>query len=201
MAFLNLFAVTVTFVAAFIASTTFFIHPWCIDITVPVVLNKIHGLPASAVAVAILAPVFLMARRHPQVNRLADHGYRPLLNDDGLREDHQRTRHKAHINAAIKPGLGYFLFIAFIIANNFVWPALDVESNLIQYGASPDLIYSDMNAFGPFLKGKLAFEVYWLNFLVRRYYAPHQNTLLTFCALPQLKTLCGCRGLLLCVSL
>lgn len=60
--------------------------------------------------------------------------------------------------------LGYFLFIAFIIANNFVWPALDVESNLIQYGASPELIYSDMNAFGPFLKGKLAFELYWLLF-------------------------------------
>ncbi|MBL7924607.1 MAG: ABC transporter permease subunit, partial [Bacteroidia bacterium] len=60
--------------------------------------------------------------------------------------------------------LGYFIFIAFLIANNFVWSALDVESNLIQYGASPFMIYSDMNAFGPFLKGKFFFESYWLIF-------------------------------------
>ena len=58
--------------------------------------------------------------------------------------------------------LGYFVFVAFIIANNFVWPALDIESNLIPFGNSPNLIYSDMNAFGPFLVGKLAFEFYWL---------------------------------------
>ncbi len=60
--------------------------------------------------------------------------------------------------------LAYFIFIAFIIANNFFWSALDVESNLVQYGASPDLIYSDMNAFGPFLRGKIFFESYWLLF-------------------------------------
>ncbi len=60
--------------------------------------------------------------------------------------------------------LGYFIFIAFIIANNFVWSALDVESKLLIYGSSPTMIYSDMNGFGPFLQGKFFFESYWLIF-------------------------------------
>lgn len=62
--------------------------------------------------------------------------------------------------------LGYFVFIAFIIVNNFIWSVFDVESNMIQFGASSGLIYSDMNGFGPFLKGKLYFEFYWLVFSV-----------------------------------
>lgn len=60
--------------------------------------------------------------------------------------------------------LGYFIFIAFIITNNFVWSALDVESKLLIYGSSPSMIYSDMNGFGPFLQGKIFFESYWLIF-------------------------------------
>jgi ABC-2 type transport system permease protein len=62
--------------------------------------------------------------------------------------------------------LGYFIFVAFVITNNFVWPALDVETNLIPFGSSPSLIYSDMNKFGPFLTGTLAFEFYWLLFSI-----------------------------------
>ncbi len=62
--------------------------------------------------------------------------------------------------------LGYFIFIAFILTNDFLWGALDIESKLVQFGSSPDLIYSDMNGFGPFLKGKLYFESYWLAFSI-----------------------------------
>jgi ABC-type transport system involved in multi-copper enzyme maturation permease subunit len=58
--------------------------------------------------------------------------------------------------------LGYFLFIAVLITNAFVWPALDVSSKLVIYGATPSLTYSDMNAFGPFLFAKVAFRAYWL---------------------------------------
>lgn len=58
--------------------------------------------------------------------------------------------------------IGYFLFIAVLITNSFVWPALDVSTKLVIYGATPSLTYSDMNAFGPFLFGKLAFRSYWL---------------------------------------
>jgi hypothetical protein len=58
--------------------------------------------------------------------------------------------------------LGYFLFIAFLIINEFLWPALDVSSNLAIYGAITKLTYSDMNAFGPFLPGNVLFNIYWL---------------------------------------
>ncbi|MEY3367152.1 MAG: hypothetical protein RI973_307 [Bacteroidota bacterium] len=58
--------------------------------------------------------------------------------------------------------LGYFLFIVVLIANEFMWPAVDVESNLVIYGAKPSMTYSDMNAFGPFLFANMAFSTYWL---------------------------------------
>lgn len=60
--------------------------------------------------------------------------------------------------------LGYFVFIVIIVANAFVWQALDVSSNLLIYGATPNLTYSDMNGFGPFLTAKLAFKAYWFLF-------------------------------------
>lgn len=58
--------------------------------------------------------------------------------------------------------LGYFLFIAVLTANAFIWPELDVSSNLAIYAATPGVTYSDMNAFGPFLFGHMAFKAYWL---------------------------------------
>jgi len=58
--------------------------------------------------------------------------------------------------------LGYFLFVAILIANQFVWTALDVESNLVIFAGAPSMTYSDMNRFGPFLGPVLAFSTYWL---------------------------------------
>jgi ABC-2 type transport system permease protein len=58
--------------------------------------------------------------------------------------------------------IGYFLFIAVLIANSFIWPVFDVSSKLFIYGATPGLTYSDMNAFGPFIYGKMSFKIYWL---------------------------------------
>lgn len=60
--------------------------------------------------------------------------------------------------------IGYFLFIVVVIANAVIWPVLDVSSNLLRYGATPSLTYSDMNEFGPFIQGKLAFTAYWFLF-------------------------------------
>ncbi|MFM8349254.1 MAG: hypothetical protein ACKOAR_14520, partial [Bacteroidota bacterium] len=60
--------------------------------------------------------------------------------------------------------LGYFIFIAVLIVNAFLWQVLDVESNLVKFNGSPSLIYSDMNGFGPFLAAKLSFRLYWLLF-------------------------------------
>ena len=58
--------------------------------------------------------------------------------------------------------LGYFIFISVLIANEFIWPALDISSNMVIFAAAPGLIYSDMNAFGPFLYGHMAFKWYWV---------------------------------------
>ncbi|MFM8487416.1 MAG: hypothetical protein ACKOCH_13875, partial [Bacteroidota bacterium] len=57
--------------------------------------------------------------------------------------------------------LGYFLFVVVLIANSFVWPALDVQSNLAIFNSTPSLTYSDMNGFGPFLLPVWSFNAYW----------------------------------------
>lgn len=58
--------------------------------------------------------------------------------------------------------LGYFLFVVVLIANGFVWPALDIQSNLVIFNSTPSLTYSDMNEFGPFLLPVLSFSTYWV---------------------------------------
>jgi ABC-2 type transport system permease protein len=41
---------------------------------------------------------------------------------------------------------------------------VDVESNLVAFNGTSGLAYSDMNGFGPFLKGWLFFKSYWTCF-------------------------------------
>jgi hypothetical protein len=60
--------------------------------------------------------------------------------------------------------LGYFLFVVVLIANNFIWPALDIQSKLAIFNSTPSLTYSDMNGFGPFLRPVWSFSTYWLLF-------------------------------------
>ncbi len=57
--------------------------------------------------------------------------------------------------------LAFFLFIIFLIANNFTWVLLEVESNMVRYGAKPGYTYSDMNGFGPYSSGMAWFRFYW----------------------------------------
>jgi ABC-2 type transport system permease protein len=57
--------------------------------------------------------------------------------------------------------IAYFAFVAAMIVNAFVWPVLDVQSNMILFGTTPSLIYSDMNAWGPFVAGQVWFNIYW----------------------------------------
>lgn len=58
--------------------------------------------------------------------------------------------------------IAYFAFITFLILNNFLWSALEVSTNLVKYGETGTLIYSDMNAFGPFVESVSWFSVYWV---------------------------------------
>lgn len=60
--------------------------------------------------------------------------------------------------------VGWFVVILLFIANTFIWRVLHIASNLVVLFGSSGLFYSDMNGFGPFLKGWLFFRGYWLLF-------------------------------------
>ncbi len=60
--------------------------------------------------------------------------------------------------------LAYFAIVIFLIANTFLWQALKIQSNMVAFGSLPGIIYSDMNGFGPFIPGALAFGLYWALF-------------------------------------
>jgi ABC-2 type transport system permease protein len=62
--------------------------------------------------------------------------------------------------------IAYFAFVAFIILNNFIWSAFEISSNMVQFGDTPGIIYSDMNGFGPFVSGQFWFNVYWILFCI-----------------------------------
>jgi ABC-2 type transport system permease protein len=48
--------------------------------------------------------------------------------------------------------IGYFAFIAFVIANQFVWRPLHVATRLVQFASQPDTTYSDFFGFAPYWK-------------------------------------------------
>lgn len=60
--------------------------------------------------------------------------------------------------------IAYFIFIVLVIVNLFVWPALNMSSNMAAYGGRPSYTYSDMNGYGPFTTGLTWFNIYWLLF-------------------------------------
>jgi len=60
--------------------------------------------------------------------------------------------------------IAFFAFVAFLLLNSFIWGAMDIESNMVSYGGRPEFTYSDMNGFGPFLKGIFWFRMYWYLF-------------------------------------
>ncbi len=57
--------------------------------------------------------------------------------------------------------IGYFVIVAFLIANIFLWQAIRVESNMVRFGKIPTITWSDMNGFGPFVPGLVGFGLYW----------------------------------------
>jgi len=57
--------------------------------------------------------------------------------------------------------IAYFAFISFVILNSFLWSALEITTNMVNYGGTPTVVYSDMNDFGPFVPSVLWFNIYW----------------------------------------
>ncbi|MBO0937274.1 hypothetical protein J2I47_12020 [Fibrella sp. HMF5335] len=60
--------------------------------------------------------------------------------------------------------VAFFVVVVILIANGFIWTPLDVQSNLVQFNASPDSTYSDMNGWGPYVAALAWFRAYWLLF-------------------------------------
>jgi ABC-type transport system involved in multi-copper enzyme maturation permease subunit len=60
--------------------------------------------------------------------------------------------------------LGYFIYIAFAIANVFVWTPLNIASYLVRFGITPDVTYSDFYGDAPYIKAWRWFTLYWVLF-------------------------------------
>ncbi len=60
--------------------------------------------------------------------------------------------------------IGYFISILLIFGLGIILSIADIQSNMISLGATPRIIYSDMNAFGPALASSIWFSVYWVSF-------------------------------------
>ena len=60
--------------------------------------------------------------------------------------------------------IGYFVFIAFTVANNFAWRPLHVATRLVQFGSQPDTTYSDFFGFAPYWQSWIWFTTYWFLF-------------------------------------
>ena len=62
--------------------------------------------------------------------------------------------------------LGYFASILIIFVSDIILAMMRVETNMLSIGSGPSLQYSDMNGFGPGLKGALWFNLYWSLFSI-----------------------------------
>jgi ABC-2 type transport system permease protein len=60
--------------------------------------------------------------------------------------------------------LGYFFYIAFLLANLFIWRPLNVANNLVKFANRPRVVYSDFYRDAPFRKAWDWYALYWLLF-------------------------------------
>ncbi|MEM8679930.1 MAG: hypothetical protein AAGF97_11300, partial [Planctomycetota bacterium] len=60
--------------------------------------------------------------------------------------------------------IGYFGFIAVVIANTFMWGPLKIDTRMVRYASIGGYTYSDMYGFAPFTPMLRAFTLYWFLF-------------------------------------
>jgi ABC-2 type transport system permease protein len=56
--------------------------------------------------------------------------------------------------------IGYLVMVLIFVLQAAL-PALDFEHNLYNFGSYPGMTYSDMNGYGHFVEGRIAFTIYW----------------------------------------
>ncbi len=61
---------------------------------------------------------------------------------------------------------GYFAYVAFLAFNTIGWKPLNVETYLVRFGLTPDITYSDMYGYAPFLPSWSWITAYWAAFCV-----------------------------------
>lgn len=72
--------------------------------------------------------------------------------------------------------IAWFAFVAFVITNLFIWGLLKIDTNMLSFGNRPNVTFSDMNGFGPFIPGMSWFTLYWtlfcliLCFVITKFY-------------------------------
>jgi hypothetical protein len=62
--------------------------------------------------------------------------------------------------------IAYFAFIVFVILNQFIWGVFKISTNMVKFGSTPSVTYSDMNGYGPFVSSTVWFSIYWVIFSV-----------------------------------
>jgi hypothetical protein len=62
--------------------------------------------------------------------------------------------------------IGYFVAVLILLVWEIVLNVMDVSSNMLNIGGGASVQYSDMNGFGPGVKGALWFNLYWVLFSV-----------------------------------
>lgn len=58
--------------------------------------------------------------------------------------------------------MGYFVSIVVVFVREIILDIIGTSSNMLNIGFGPETTYSDMNGFGPGLKGALWFNAYWV---------------------------------------
>jgi ABC-type transport system involved in multi-copper enzyme maturation permease subunit len=59
---------------------------------------------------------------------------------------------------------GYFGYVAFLVANFFIWRPLNVVTHLVRFGSRPRVVYSDFFADRPFRQAWDWYSLYWVLF-------------------------------------
>ena len=62
--------------------------------------------------------------------------------------------------------IGYMISILLLLVLPIILTIMDIGSNMLDFGATPYMIYSDLNGFGPSNKGVFWFSVYWVLFSI-----------------------------------
>jgi ABC-2 type transport system permease protein len=60
--------------------------------------------------------------------------------------------------------IGYFAYVAFFLANSFIWRPFNIATNLVQFASTPDVTHSDFFGDAPYIVAWRWYGLYWMLF-------------------------------------